>query len=208
MTGQVKIRWLWRQIAERRGLSEIEGLELVRTALIAGEIRCDAKNASYFAQDESQFERSKNYGTGLEIILPAELWSTLQIDLEDENPYFHFYDTYGIYLTTDVYIDAESAYRFVRSKDPLLSTQDVIIDSTIKPIFSKKGPGGAPSKIDWEKCIIEAAKWMYSSKAPDIQNDLIKHIANMLGDKSPGDTQLKTHLAPLWRAFRAVDQER
>lgn len=208
MTIQVKIRWLWRQIAERRGLSEAEGLELVRRALIAGEIRCDAKNATYLAQDESQFEGSENYGSGIDINLPAELWSTLQIDLEDENPYFHFRDQHGVYLATDVCLEAEKAYRFIDSNYPLIDVpQHLDISKKDKTSFSK-GHGGAPSKIDWERCIIEAATWMYNNKAPDKQNDLIKYIANMLGDEAPSDTQLKTHLRPLWRAFRAVDQER
>ena len=76
-----------------------------------------------------------------------------------------------------------------------------------EPFSKGKGAGGAPPKIDWEKCLIEAARWMYASKAPDQQAKLIRHIADWLGPIAPGDTQLKAHLAPLYRAFREVDRE-
>ena len=208
MTNQFKIRWLWCEIAERIGLSETEGLELVRRALIAGEIRCDARNTTYIAQNVSQFDRSAKYGSNLNINVAPDLWSTLQIDLEGQNPYFHFYDQYGVYLSTDVYIDAKEAYKFIGSRDPL--RQDPLPSKIAMPnsVIPRKGVGGAPSKINWERCIIEAAKWMYDSKAPDSQADLIRYIAELLGDEAPSETQLKAHLAPLYRAFRAIDQER
>lgn len=207
MTESVTIKWLCRQIAERTGSSEQEALEVVRNAMIAGEISAFTPQVDYYPANTEQFEKLANYGRKSAYKFPSNLWEKIMVDLEEQHPYFHFYDEHGVYLTTSVYVSQASALKFVKSKDPLYLAQTFETAAAPVIVTIKKGIGGAPTKINWEKCLIEAARWMFSSGVPAQQADLVRYIAEWLGSAAPSETQLKAHLAPLYRALREVDHE-
>jgi hypothetical protein len=66
---------------------------------------------------------------------------------------------------------------------------------------------GAKSMIDWEKVLIEAACYMYAKQEAGSQTELFAHLRTWLNrsDGGPGDTTLKDHIGPLWRAFQKID---
>lgn len=72
--------------------------------------------------------------------------------------------------------------------------------ATQKP--RRKGPGGRGGDFEWEKCLIEAARWMHLEGVPSKQAELIRHMAEWFGLDGPSETQLKEHLAPLYLALK------
>jgi hypothetical protein len=63
----------------------------------------------------------------------------------------------------------------------------------------RRNPRGANAKIDWEQVLIEAAGFIIEKGLPESQAKLVEHITIWLGDGAPGETQIKAHIAPLWR---------
>lgn len=207
MPESVTFHWLFGQLAERMGLSPQDAMEIVRTAMISGELSAVAPRLTYLPQNEATIIQGINYGRRIDYKIPPELWKSLRVDWEEGNLYPHFYDEYGVYLAPKIDIASSDAYKFIKSRDPVLQASPIAADREPAVSTGTKGAGGAPRKVDWEKCLIEAARWMYAGKTPDKQADLIRHVANWLGPAAPGETQLKAHLAPLWRAFRNADSE-
>jgi hypothetical protein len=70
------------------------------------------------------------------------------------------------------------------------------------PHSRRKGTGGRGGDYEWEKCLIEAARWMHIEGVPSKQADLIRHMVEWFGEDVPGDTQLKEHLGPLYLALK------
>lgn len=66
----------------------------------------------------------------------------------------------------------------------------------------RKGRGGRGGDFDWERCLIEAARWMHHEGVPAKQADLVRYIAEWFGEDCPSDTQLKEHLGPLYLAIK------
>jgi hypothetical protein len=67
---------------------------------------------------------------------------------------------------------------------------------------STRGPNFA---YDWEAAAIEAAAYILEHDLPEEQADLVTHIAQWFGNDGPGETQIKAHIAPLYRkAKRAL----
>lgn len=77
-----------------------------------------------------------------------------------------------------------------------------IPDEITSPPRRRKGPGGRGGDFKWEKCLIEAARWMHVEGVPPKQADLLRYIAEWFGDDGPSDTQLKEHLGPLYLALK------
>ena len=69
----------------------------------------------------------------------------------------------------------------------------------------RKGPGGRGGDFEWEKCLVEAARWMHIEGVPSKQADLIRRMAEWFGEDGPGETQLKEHLGPLYLALKTGD---
>jgi len=66
----------------------------------------------------------------------------------------------------------------------------------------RKGRGGRGGDFDWERCLIEAARWMHHEGVPAKQAELVRYIAEWFGEDCPSDTQLKEHLSPLYLALK------
>ncbi|WP_157064284.1 hypothetical protein [Methylobacterium tarhaniae] len=77
------------------------------------------------------------------------------------------------------------------------TSRDAVQDTPAR----RKGAGGRRGNHDWERCLIEAARWMHHEGVPNRQADLIRYIEEWFGDDAPSGTQLKEHLGPLYLAF-------
>ena len=60
-------------------------------------------------------------------------------------------------------------------------------------------PGGAPREYSREQILIEAAVYIVGNGLPEKQTKLRDEIALILGNRSPGDTQLGQILRPLYK---------
>jgi hypothetical protein len=72
-------------------------------------------------------------------------------------------------------------------------------DADLKVTQGRRSPRGAKTVFDWEKALIEGCGFLIENGLPEDQADLIAYIADWFGDEGPGDTQIKEHLAPLYR---------
>jgi hypothetical protein len=70
-----------------------------------------------------------------------------------------------------------------------------------------KDPRGRKGDWRWEEILIEAARYMYARQNPGSQADLFSHLREWLNDPDggPSDTAMKTHVGPLWQAFKKTD---
>jgi hypothetical protein len=97
-----------------------------------------------------------------------------------------------------------------KSSEGWLLTGVSVLDSDVRRIWlsedlqvapvshADKKRGGAPSKIDWEKCLIEAARHVMVNGLPRTQADLIAHLLAWCQD-SVSETTMKGHIAPFYR---------
>ena len=65
-------------------------------------------------------------------------------------------------------------------------------------------PGGAPREYSREQILIEAAVYIVGNGLPEKQTKLRDEIALILGNRSPGDTQLGQILRPLYKRIAEV----
>ena len=65
-------------------------------------------------------------------------------------------------------------------------------------------PGGAPRAYSHEQILIEAAAYIVANSLPETQTKLRDEIASILGNRSPGDTQLGEILRPLYKRIAQV----
>jgi hypothetical protein len=68
----------------------------------------------------------------------------------------------------------------------------------------RRSSRGAKPTWDWEAALIEAAVFILEHDLPKTQDELVGHISTWFGDHAPGDTQIKVHIAPLFRRAKAV----
>ncbi|TXN00564.1 hypothetical protein FV242_21465 [Methylobacterium sp. WL64] len=67
----------------------------------------------------------------------------------------------------------------------------------------RKAAAGRRGDFDWEKALIEGARWMmHDNGVPRGQADLVRHVLEWFGEDAPGETQAKEHLGPLYLAFK------
>jgi hypothetical protein len=69
-------------------------------------------------------------------------------------------------------------------------------------ITGRKVRPGAPAVYDWEKALVEAARYCHENGVPKRQARLVGHILEWFGEPGPSETQVKEHLAPLYAALR------
>ena len=65
----------------------------------------------------------------------------------------------------------------------------------------RRSPRGAKTAWKWEEAVIAASVYAYERGLPEKQADLVRYIAEWFGDPGPGETQIKAHIAPLYRAL-------
>jgi hypothetical protein len=63
----------------------------------------------------------------------------------------------------------------------------------------RRSPRGAKTAWDWEVALIEACVFIIERGLPEKQVDLVEHVAQWFGNDGPGDSQIKAHVAPLYR---------
>lgn len=70
-----------------------------------------------------------------------------------------------------------------------------------------RSAAGAKGLLDWEPVLIEAARFMYERQEAGSQTALFEHLRKWLdrSDGGPAESTLKEHVAPLWRAFKQID---
>jgi hypothetical protein len=111
----------------------------------------------------------------------------------------------GLYLDPDAEADWPAALLFASRAEaaqfwPWLETVD-----KIKAPNGRRSTRGPNFAYDWEAAAIEAAAYILEHDLPEEQADLVTHIAQWFGDDGPGETQIKAHIAPLYRkAKRAL----
>jgi hypothetical protein len=114
----------------------------------------------------------------------------------DDRPAWHFKSLVGG-------VDSESAACLFTSRAqaaqfwPWLETVDQ--PKAAQGRRSTRGPNFA---YDWEAALIEAACYILEHDLPEEQADLVAHIADWFGRGGPGETQIKAHIAPLYRKAR------
>lgn len=210
MSDTVDIAWLRDRLVSVAALTDIQAGNLICRGMIEGELSAVAPHAVCRPERSARYHSDDDFSEE-DYLIPAEYWSAVDVDWTDRRPYFRFFHQKRAWLVQHLIVPSKAAFAFVRANDPLLTTSDKPADPQLvaaKPAIGTKGTGGAPPIIDWERCLIEAARWMYVNGLPPSQAKLIDHIEDWLGDAAPGPTQLKTHLAPLYRAFRDADRER
>lgn len=84
------------------------------------------------------------------------------------------------------------------------SNQPVIAAADEIP-WRRKSTAGAKGDYDWEKIIIEAARHMWENGVPESEAKLRSHIEDWCKGDAPGESQLKSHLAPLYRVLKKAD---
>jgi hypothetical protein len=77
-------------------------------------------------------------------------------------------------------------------------------DETSLPPW-RKNSVGTKTEYDWEKILIEAARYMWEEGVPQSEAKLRSHIEEWCKGDAPGESQLKSHLAPLYRALKKAD---
>jgi hypothetical protein len=74
-------------------------------------------------------------------------------------------------------------------------------DEQSKTAPGRRSPRGAKTAWNWEEAVIAASAYAYEHGLPEKQADLVRYIAEWFGDPGPGETQIKAHIAPLYRAL-------
>jgi hypothetical protein len=69
----------------------------------------------------------------------------------------------------------------------------------------RKNSVGTKTEYDWEKILIEAARYMWEEGVPQSEAKLRSHIEKWCKGDAPGESQLKSHLAPLYRTLKRAD---
>jgi hypothetical protein len=70
-----------------------------------------------------------------------------------------------------------------------------------KAMQGRRSTRGAKTAWKWEDALIAASAHAYEHGLPEKQADLVSYVAEWFGDPSPGETQIKAHIAPLYRAL-------
>jgi hypothetical protein len=65
----------------------------------------------------------------------------------------------------------------------------------------RRSTRGPPTAFDWEKAIIAASAFVYEHGLPKTQGELVIFVDDWFGNDGPGETQIKAHIAPLYRAL-------
>jgi hypothetical protein len=73
-----------------------------------------------------------------------------------------------------------------------------------KRITGRKVVRGAPPAYDWEKALIEAARYIFENGLPKSQAKLVRHMLKWFGEPEPSETQVKQHIGPLYNVLRDV----
>jgi hypothetical protein len=69
-------------------------------------------------------------------------------------------------------------------------------------VTGRKVVPGAPALYDWEKALIEAARYCLENGVPKSQAKLVNYILEWFGESGPSETQVKEHIAPLHAALQ------
>jgi hypothetical protein len=70
-----------------------------------------------------------------------------------------------------------------------------------KAMQGRRSTRGAKTAWKWEDAVIAASAHAYEHGLPEKQADLVRYVAEWFGDPGPGETQIKAHIAPLYRAL-------
>jgi hypothetical protein len=105
---------------------------------------------------------------------------------------------YGIYIGP-----GKTAYLFASRADAArFWPWDDLYGS--KRVTGRKLLAGAPVTYDWERALIEAARYIYVKGLPRRQAILVRHILEWFGQPEPSETQVKEHIGPLYAALHDV----
>ena len=117
-------------------------------------------------------------------------------------------------LETDVCTDARPItvrfYRIEVAREDLSKLLPEGYELPIPPALpatsstAEPHPGGAPREYSREQILIEAAVYIVGNGLPEKQTKLRDEIALILGNRSPGDTQLGQILRPLYKRIAEV----
>jgi hypothetical protein len=103
-------------------------------------------------------------------------------------------------------VDGESAACIFTSRGaaaqfwPMLDDQPKPDDKQ-KATQGRRSTRGPPTAFDWEGANIAASAFAYEHGLPKTQGELVRFVDDWFGNDGPGETQIKAHIAPLYRAL-------
>lgn len=171
---------------------------MIQDAMAAGEIEAVAGGVSVRAD---AVEATTDILLEDHALKPND-WQRCRVDWDARHLHFIFYVERAVYTASDLTVSTPAAIAFLQARDPLRSLSATSAEPPPARTSRRKGPGGRGGDFEWEKCLIEAARWMHIEGVPSKQADLIRHMEEWFGEDAPGDTQLKEHLGPLYLALK------
>jgi hypothetical protein len=64
--------------------------------------------------------------------------------------------------------------------------------------------GGRPPKYDWEAIWLEITAELFENGTPKTQSAFVDRVSLRLGERSPGETELKQRISKLWQRLGLV----
>lgn len=205
MSDAVDISWLRDRLMDVAGITDAQAGNLIGVGMAKGALSATAPIATCRPEESAQYHSEADYSEDT-YELPQIFWLSVQVDWSEQRPYFRFFYQKRVWLVSAILVPRAKALSFIQANDPLQQQSKLAPEAVEARTVGTRGRGGAPAKVDWEKCLIEAARWMHVNGRPPSQADLVRHIAGWLGDATPGDTQLKQHLGPLYKAIEQADR--
>jgi hypothetical protein len=149
-------------------------------------------------------ELEQRGSTGPQLFLNADLDQSLQtiINARESAPGLTF-ETIINASESGLYLDGRSAACLFTSRAaaaqfwPWLGDQPKTGANLVTQ--GRRSPRGAKTAFDWEEALVEGCGFLIENGLPEDQAALVAHIAEWFGEDGPGDTQIKEHLAPLYR---------
>jgi hypothetical protein len=131
--------------------------------------------------------------------LPVEFWQTHKLSSIGPN---------HIIVRSNEYPPKDYRY-FLRQSDvkkiwPVNDRVATAPDERSLPPW-RKNSVGTKTEYDWEKILTEAARHMWENGVPESEAKLRSHIEEWCKGDVPGETQLKSHLGPLYRVLKKAD---
>jgi hypothetical protein len=136
----------------------------------------------------------RSHADGREYDLSVEFWKTHKASSSGPG---HITVPSKQYAATDHLYFLRDAGKVWRVNDRVAAAPD---ETSLPPW--RKNSAGTKAEYDWEKILIEAARYMWEEGPPKSEAKLRSHIEEWCKGDAPGESQLKSHLAPLYRALK------
>lgn len=202
ISNRANLNWFRQQLQDRIGLTQSEAGDLVRNTMIAGQLTGWAPIATCLPKMSARSRTTKKDGRKTDFSIPPALWNFIDVDWDEKNPCYNFHTEQDSWIIHHIFIDRISAIIIITNLEYPANNTQLAFAKSAKGRSENKNRGGRPRKYDWEKCQIEAERWMSKNGPSSTLTALYNHMALWFGSKEPAESTLKEKLRPIYRKFR------